>query len=133
MQIKYEFVDGEKTQVEVDDTIGTVILEARRLEKNQAERERYHCYSLDGAVYEGEAYADTETPESIFFGNIESEHINRVLNTLSETQRRRLILFAEGMSINEIARLEGVQPNAVWKSVEGAKKKFIKNFLGMGV
>jgi DNA-binding CsgD family transcriptional regulator len=37
-------------------------------------------------------------------------------------------MLADGLSVNEIARIEGVAPNAAWKSIEGAKRKFKKNF-----
>lgn len=127
MKINYEFVNGEKTEIEVDDRIGNFIIESKRLERNLKERERYHCYSIEGATFEGEDYADDKTPETIFFYNIKCEHINQALNSLSEIQRRRLLLMADGVSINEIARREGLQPSTVWKSIEGAKKKFLKN------
>jgi hypothetical protein len=32
------------------------------------------------------------------------------------------------LSVNEIARIEDVAPNAAWKSIESAKKKFKKHF-----
>ncbi len=133
MQIKYEFVNGEKTDVEIDDAIGMVILDSRRIEANKNRRERYHCYSIEGADFEGEKYFDKNTPEKMFFDGIETECINTVLNKLSDVQRKRLLLFADGLSINEIARLEGICPNAAWKSIQSAKKKFIKNFSKMGV
>lgn len=128
MKIKYEFVNGERTEVEVDDAVGTIILDSRRVEENGNRRERYHCYLMDDADYEGNEHISEETPETVFFGNIESERINKSLAALSEVQRSRLILFSEGVSINEIARREGLQPSTVWKSIEGAKKKFLKNF-----
>ena len=66
MRIKYEFVNGEKTDVEIDDAIGMVILDSRRIEANKNRRERYHCYSIEGADFEGEKYFDKNTPEKIF-------------------------------------------------------------------
>ncbi len=47
MKIKYEFADGMVSEVEVEDSIGAVIIEDRRLEDNLTRKERYHCYSLD--------------------------------------------------------------------------------------
>jgi len=37
-------------------------------------------------------------------------------------------MLADGLSVNEIARIEDVAPNAAWKSIESAKKKFKKHF-----
>lgn len=51
MKIEYTFADGTKSVVEVEDSIGEIILESRRLEDNFDRRERYHgSYSLDGRI-----------------------------------------------------------------------------------
>ena len=63
MKIKYEFADGTVSEVEVDEFIGTVIVEDRRLEDNLARKERYHCCSMDAAEFEGMDYGTEETPE----------------------------------------------------------------------
>ena len=65
MNIKYEFADGTVSEVEVEDSIGSVIIEDRRQEDNLTRKEHYHCYSLDAAKFEGAEYSDGETPESI--------------------------------------------------------------------
>ena len=64
MKINYEFINGEKTEIEVEENIGTWILDSRRVEENLARKERYHCYSSD-AAWEGEDYAVPDTPESL--------------------------------------------------------------------
>ena len=43
MKIKYEFATGDVTEIEVEDSIGEIILESRRLESNGDRKERYHC------------------------------------------------------------------------------------------
>ncbi|MGI6497529.1 MAG: RNA polymerase sigma factor [Oscillospiraceae bacterium] len=73
------------------------------------------------------AYPDI-TPETELIREEDTARINAALDKLSETQKRRLLMFADGLSANEIARKEGVAPNAAWKSIEGAKKKFKKHF-----
>ena len=62
MKINYTFANGETSDVEVNEEIGNLILDSRREESNQDRKERYHCYSLDAAVYEGGDYADGEIP-----------------------------------------------------------------------
>lgn len=65
MKIKYAFLDGATTEVEVSEEIGTVIIDSRKAEHAQDERQRYHCpYSYDAIDYEGEEYSTDETPET---------------------------------------------------------------------
>ena len=60
MKIKYAFLDGTVTEVEVSDEIGAVIIDSRKAEHAQDERHRYHCYSYDAIDYEGEEYGACE-------------------------------------------------------------------------
>lgn len=128
MKISYTFATGEKTEVEVNESIGTLILDSRRIEDNADRKERYHCYSSDAVDFEGDEFADPDTPESILFGNYENEKLCQALDRLSDIQRKRLILLAEGLSMREIARREGVAYICVRDSIEQARKK-IKKFL----
>ena len=68
MKINYTFANGETSDVEVNEEIGNLVLDSRREESNQDRKERYHCYSLDAAVYEGRDYADGETRKFDFEG-----------------------------------------------------------------
>lgn len=45
---------------------------------------------------------------------------------LTKTQRRRLTLFAHGMTVTEIAQAEGVKKQSVSESLSAAKRKLIK-------
>ena len=57
MKIKYAFLDGATTEVEVSEEIGTVIIDSRKAEHAQDERQRYHCpYSYDAIDDEGEEW-----------------------------------------------------------------------------
>ena len=103
MKIKYEFADGTVSEVEVEESIGEVIIEDRRQEDNLARKERYHCYSLDAAQFEGSEYGTEETPETKMERKQDTERIARALDGLSEVQRRRLLMLADGKSMREIA------------------------------
>ena len=46
--------------------------------------------------------------------------------TLTKTQRRRLMLYAHGMTVGEIARAEKVSHQNVSKSIAAAKRKLIR-------
>lgn len=128
MKIKYEFADGTVSEVEVEESIGAVIVEDRRLEDNLSRKERYHCYSLNAAQFEGDGYGTRETPESQIERQMEAERISHVLDKLSEVQKRRLLMLAQGLSVREIARREGKDIKTIRESIEGARKKFLKFF-----
>ena len=128
MKINYTFATGETSEVEVTEEIGNVILDSRREESNLDRKERYHCYSMDAADFEGGDYEDGDTPETVLFSQLENQHIADLLDGLPEIQRRRLLLYAAGKSLREIARMEGVDHKAVKKSIEAAKKYFFINF-----
>ena len=128
MKIKYEFADGTVSEVEVEEAIGAVIIEDRRLEDNLSRKERYHCYSLDAAQFEGAEYGTDETPETKMEREMDTERIAQALDGLSEVQRRRLLMLAGGMSVNEIAREEGVHHSVVSETISAARKKFKKFF-----
>lgn len=128
MKIKYEFADGTVSEVEVEESIGAVIIEDRRVEDNLSRKERYHCCSLDGAEFEGADYGTEETPETVLFAQEEDKHFYSAFHELSEVQRRRLLMLAGGMSVWEIARQEGVDFRTVHESIAAGRKKFKKFF-----
>ena len=128
MKIYYTFNNGENSEVEVNEEIGAVILESRRKEENMERNRRRRCYSLDDVDFEGDDFADERTPESLFMEQLDNEHIKETLDKLSETQRRRLLMYAEGMSIEDIARVEEVYHTSISRSIEAARKIFLKNF-----
>ena len=128
MKINYTFNNGENLEVEVSEELGAVILESRKKEENMERNRRRRCYSLDCMDFEGEDFADERTPESIFMEQIDNEHILETLDKLSETQKRRLLMLASGMSLHDIARAEGTSFYAIHVSIEAARKKFIKNY-----
>ena len=128
VKIKYEFADGTVSEVEVEESIGAVIIEDRRLEDNLSRKERYHCYSLEAADFEGMDYADELTPEDDLMEKEFCRELQEVLEGLTDIQKQRVKSLADGLSINEIARREGVAPNAVMKSVKGIRDK-LKKFI----
>ena len=132
MKIKYTFVTGEETEVEVNDAIGTVILDSRRIESNADRKERYHCYSLESII----SFDDNDnccpkteiTPLTELVAKEGSAKILNALFNLTETQKRRLTKLADGMSIRQIAESEGKHHSAIEESIEAARKK-LKKFL----
>ena len=126
MKINYTFNNGENSEVEVNEEIGAVILETRRKEENMERNRRRRCYSLDDVDFEGDDFADDRTPESLFMEQLDNEHIKETLDKLSDLHRRRLLMLAQGLTIREIAKIEGVTVRAVFDSIEKAKEAFKK-------
>ena len=118
MKIKYAFLDGTVTEVEVSDEIGAVIIASRKAEHAQDERHRYHCYSYDAIDYEGEEYGACD---EYAVEDDSAEH-------LTATQQRRLRLYANGKTLREIAAIEEASFQSVSESIEAGRKKFLKIF-----
>lgn len=127
MKIKYEFINGERTEIEVDETLGTFILDSRRIEENLERKERYHCYSSD-AAWEGEDYADPDTPETLLLAKENGNAFFEAFSQLTLLQQQRLRAIVAGKTVMDIARDEGKDYKTVYESVEAARKK-LKKFL----
>lgn len=131
MIINYNFADGTTSEIEVNDEIGTYIIEADRRESSADRKEHRHCWSLDAIVYEGAAYGKCDEYDDGCPSELQL-CLKRAFAEMSETQRRRVLLSAQGLTYREIADMEGVSFRAVGYSVESAKKileHFCKNFL----
>ena len=130
MKINYTFVNGDTSDVEVSEEIGNLILDSRRVESNQDRKERYHCYSLDAAEYEGEGLCGRQYAGSMeLFRQLENQRLKEAFEQLSEVQRRRLLMLAEGVSLREIARREGKDIKSIRESIEGSQEKVFEIFL----
>ncbi len=127
MKIQWNFADGTISEVEVNEELGEFITASRREESKLDRKERYHCYSLDAILFEGQEYGDHNTPETEMEGAEKRQCIAAALAKLSETQQRRLLMLADGLSMREIARSEGVDHRAVRESIDAARRKFKKN------
>lgn len=129
MKIKYEFDNGEITEIEISEEVGAVILNSRREEESAARKHRRHCYSLDAVDYEGKEYGVPDFTEEMFDDRYEQrDRVRKAFSHLSEVQQRRLLMLAGGVSMREIAKKEGVNYRAVFDSIQAARKKFLKFF-----
>lgn len=131
MKIIYKFIDGTISEVEVEENVGQAIIASRREEENYERKMRYHCpISIDKIEYEGLEFADPDTPMSILEREIAEEQRRAlndyVMNCLTETQRRRVQMKADGLTLEEIAKIEGVSFQSIDESIKAAQKKAIK-------
>ena len=129
MKVEYKFADGTVSEVEAPEEIGVLIEEMNRTEASGSRLYRLHNYSLDGIKYEGEEYSyeDRITLEA----QEENAFYSEMLSVLSNVQKRRFMLLVQGLSMHQIADIEGVDYHAVYKSVEQSRKK-LQEFLKKG-
>ena len=126
MKITYKFVDGETSTAEVDDEIGSFILDSRREEDNAERKDRYHGFSLDAITYEGGEFGRWDSYPS---EEDSDERVTRILDeikALPEPQQRRLLMHMMGKTYRQIAEAEGVSFQCIGKSIAAAQKKFEK-------
>ena len=117
--IRYEFATGEIVQVEVTDEIAEFICESRRMEHANNERTRYHAaFSMDSDDYRCAQLISTKTPDDHIIELEERQHLFASMESLSEMQRKRVLLMADGRSIAEIARLQRTAYNSVKCSIQ---------------
>lgn len=138
-RIIYEFEDGTKSEIEVEDKWADFVTVSRREEENSNRKERYHtAIHLDRCEYEGDWFIDKETPATAYEKELqmkeleeEEKRVEEFISSLSEVQRRRLQykLNNPKISYREISRIENVQVKAVTKTFEQVQKKF-KDFFG---
>ncbi len=70
-----------------------------------------------------------ETLEDVVIRQIELEILQKAMQSLTEVQKERLHLyFFEGMTVRSIAEKQGVNRNAVWKSIQGTIEQLRRNF-----
>lgn len=121
MKVRYEFVNGEISEIEVDDNLGELLVDFDRQEYNNDHKETRRHISLDGMEYEGEAFlspADTE-----------EQVLKRAMEALTPAQRElvRRVYF-ENESIAAVARSEGVHESSIRERLRWIYKK-LKKFL----
>ena len=129
MFINYKLADGNTALVEVTEEVAEFILEDDRLTANADRRERYHCpWHLEAMEYEGDSLAYHLTPEQLYIRKETQLEQSEALSQLTNTQLRRLLMRADGLTYREIAELEGTNVNAVRDSLESARKKLKNSF-----
>lgn len=87
---------------------------------NVVDRHLEHSEIWENTLNE-RAFYQPESVEDIVFRNIQIEDLHRAIRMLPDTQRRRLILYYfEGMTYEQIAKVEGCTKMPVKRSIDGA-------------
>ncbi len=123
-KIKYTFINGDVLEVEAEDDFAAYILMDRVREDSADRKERRHTYKFEAMDYEDERFASQwGNPEQMVIDHEEYEALSEVLERLTDTQKRRLILRLSGISYQEIAGQERVNVKSVYQSIEGIRVK----------
>ena len=129
MKITYEFVTGEISEVEVDESLGGMLLDLDRQQENNDQKETRRHVSLDGMDYEGELFASAEDTERAVEHREDMARLYSAMEALSPSQRELVEkVYFEERKITDIAREEGVSHVAVRDRLERIYKKIKNNF-----
>ncbi len=128
MKLLYQFSDGSISEIEVEEKFGNLILEERRKEENYERKlRRYHASSIDSLTYEGKEFADNNAPSIIYEKELNDEQnkemLEEIMNSLTKTEKRRILLRTTGMTFEEIANKENVSIASVYESITKARNK----------
>ena len=117
--VKYAFATGEVISIEVEDEVAAVVLTDRVKECSANRKAR-----LDEFVFEDRRYfGDENTPETLLIRKEDNEALFRQLESISEVHKKRLLMYLDGMTYEEIARKENVSITAVYYSIDIVRKK----------
>lgn len=121
-------INGQALSVEVSVEVYEYLDRGRHKSENLAHEKRRHWDTREFDEYivatEGRL-PYRETPEEQVCRKETRDELLSVLDSCTEAQRRRFLLYAlEGLSYEQIARLESCSKYAVRDSVEAARKKF---------
>ncbi len=127
-KIKYTFLDGTTSEIEVTDEIYSVHLEITQAERRLYWRESRRQTSLENLTAQGIDFIDTAAnPLAKYIQNENTEHIEKAVAALSDKQRKLIYaVFVEGKTLTEIAKSENVTQPAITQRLATAIKKLKK-------
>lgn len=129
MKIRYEFVNGEVSEIEVDEGLGELLVDFDRQEYNNDHKETRRHISLDGLDYEGELFASPEDTAAELLRREDTARLMEAMEALSPAQRELVLkVYFNNQRIADIARAEGVAKQSVHERLGRALKK-LKKFL----
>ena len=130
MKINYEFVTGEKLELEVDDSIGEIVIDLEVLQSRRNRTETRRHNSLDSMQEQRPGYNprqfvdETVDIEQFVVDSDERERLHQAIGLLEE--RDRLIVrqyYFENRTMEEIGREIGISAMAVSKRLKKIPEK----------
>lgn len=135
MRISYEFITGEKFEIEVDDNIGKVIIEMEKMQsrRNRAETRRHNSLEFMQENHDGYRpmqFADNRADvEQIIIYSDEKERLHRAIQKLD--RKDSIIVkkyYFEDKTMAEIGKELGITAMAVSKRLKKIPDKIKKVF-----
>ena len=128
MKVRYEFVNGEISEIEVDESLGELLVDFDRQEYNNDHKETRRHVSLNGMDYEGALFASAADTEKEAAQRDEAARLMQAIEALTPPQRElvRRVYF-EQEKIVDIAREEGVSHVAVLDRLKRIYRKLKNN------
>lgn len=128
MNITYEFVNGEKLEVEVSEAIGNVCIEIDRDIYNINQKETRRHNSIDIMEEEGFQFKDSSYDLEIKVEEAESEdEVHMAVKTLLPDQQELIDkVFYRNIKLVDIAAQEGVSEAAIRNRLKKIYKKLKK-------
>ncbi len=120
-------INGQALSVEVSVEVYEFLDRADHKEENLSHEQRRHwdIREFDEYIVAAEGRTYQETPEQYVCRRETLDELLSMLESCTATQRRRFLLYAlDGLSYEQIARLDGCSKYTVRDSVEAARKKF---------
>lgn len=124
-------INGQALSVEVSVEVYECLDRADHKEENLAHEKRRHwdIREFDEYIVATEGHSYQETPEEQVCRKETRDELLSVLDSCTEAQRRRFLLYAlDGLTYERIAWLDGCSKVAVHYSIEAVRKKFQKFF-----
>ena len=125
-------INGSMVTVEVSAEVAECMDAGRRKAENLSHERRRHWdeREFDEYIVAMEGLLPCQyTPEELACQQETLDEIFRILDTCTETQRERFLLFAlDGYSYAEISKMCNCSRVAVHQSIKAVREKFLKNF-----
>ena len=122
-------INGQALSVEVSVEVYEYHDRADHKEENLAHEKRRHwdIREFDEYIIAAEGRTYQETPEQYVCRRETLDELLSMLESCTATQRRRFLLYAlDGLSFEQIARLDGCSRSSVQSAIEGVRKKLQK-------
>ena len=125
-------INGRLVTVEVSAEVAECMDAGKRKAENLSHERRRHWdeREFDEYIVAAEGRLPCQyTPEDLACQQETLDEIFRILDTCTETQRERFLLFAlDGYSYAEISKMCNCSRVAVHQSINAVREKFLKNF-----
>lgn len=129
MKVNYQFANGEKNEIEVEENWGELLLELDRQEHNNNQTEKRRHASLDAFNLDGTLFPSGDDIEAECIRNEEWKALYDAIEQLLPQQQELIKkVFIEMQTLVSIARAEGVGESAIRDRLNRIYKKIKQNF-----